>query len=148
MIKLTSLRLTGVLIAMMWASGPASAQTVSAECEVYGNFGKSVATFLLPQKMQDVLDMAKGLNPELARDLGQSIDKNLSPRAMEVLDTLPNEDIALIGELAGQSAIQILLSAQVTAPEDLQTLMMRECEFKGIDTLLNQLKKAKRATNP
>lgn len=135
-----------VLSLSLIAPFTASANDNENLCPVYGKFGGATADFMLPLKVQDLVDMISGKNDDLAQSLGLSIIGTMSANEIAAFTTLPNSEAELLGGAAGMVAIELLMSGQATSGADVRRAMERSCNQVGIRAILANQKLSDDAT--
>lgn len=131
------------VVAWMLASLPAEAQSgqpgETQLCRIYGSIGSAVASFMLPQSLEDTLALALGKNPELAAAFAASLSNDLKPSDKEALKSLDQADAAYLAEHAAQTGFELLLAAEADSPRSLRDRMTALCLERGAQTLINEI---------
>jgi hypothetical protein len=114
-------------------------------CSAYAGVGKTVADFMLPLRVQDLINMLTGKDAKLVQQLTETMTSELSPEEIASFASLGQQDSEVLGELAGQTAIQLLMQGQATSSEGVKSIMANQCKQVGTANLISRMKQAKQA---
>ena len=114
-------------------------------CNVYGSAGKLVSDFMLPLTVQELINMLTGKDNDLLKELTQTMTSGLSADELAAFASLGAEDSEVLGELAGQTAIQLLMQGQATSSNEVKAIMVNQCNQIGTANLISRMKQAKQA---
>lgn len=120
---------------------PANADENSALCHLYSKTGAGMTDFLLPLTMQQYVSMMAGNEPELANKMAQSIMSQYDQKILNQLKNVDPSKAELIGEAAGQTVIQLMMSGQASNKEQVSELMFSACLSIGANTIYEEQKK-------
>lgn len=132
--------LTSALIAILVAAVPAKAE--DKLCNVYGDLGQSVADYILPFTIQEMVDMVTGQNPAAMGGFTRALMNGISPENLGVLATSNQADIELLGKYAGQIAMQSLMSGQIPDTSKVGEALFQQCNAIGSEALLQRFRQA------
>ena len=110
---------------------PAAASANDQLCNIYGHVGQSVANYILPMTMQELVEMLTGQNPEAMGGFARSMSSGLSDEQLGILATVNPQDIELLSTLSGQTAMQMLMSGQVADTSRLGAILEQQCNQAG-----------------
>jgi len=116
-----------------------------AICNAYGKLGETVASFMLPLTLQQMVNMNSGKDAELMSDFIKKMTDTMSGTEMLALADLGDDAAELLGEFGGQNAITLLMGGQATSSNEIRALMKQQCLQAGPEALVNRMRKAKRA---
>lgn len=119
----------------------AQADENSALCHLYTNTGAGMVEFLLPLTVQQYVNLTAGNEPELANQMAQAIMRQYDPQILAQLQSVNPEKLGLIGEAAGQTVTQLLMSGQATSKAEVSNLMSSACQSLGANVIYEEQKK-------
>lgn len=135
-----------ILSASIFFSTSSNASEIEeAKCEIYGTMGASVLGVMLPTTIEDLIKMIRGENPSLLGNMTKAILNSVSDSTVGQLDSIAEEDMALLGEAAGQQVMALAMSGQVITEEDAYRALSSTCRRVTSDKILEQMKAAKAA---
>ena len=129
------------LAAVLTLATPASATDSDALCSLYSKTGGSVVEFMLPLTMQQFVDMMAGKNPGLMNQMTQALVSEFDEADLIALASVDQQKAQVIGEAAGQVAIELLMSGQATSKAEIVNAMSTSCKAVGPDVIIaNQMR--------
>ena len=136
---------TAALCLSLAAPTLAAAADNKASCQVYSKIGSTTVEFMLPLTLQEFVNMMTGKNPELLQKMSTGLLSGLDGDDVKTMIGL-GEDSTLAGQAAGEVAVAMLMSGQASSASEVQTKMQRDCEAIGFDKIVENQKRANRAT--
>lgn len=133
--------LAGLLLPAGASAAPAS-QTL---CTVYGKLGAESAAFMLPQPFGELIAMMRGENADLLARFVQHLTHAMSGAELISLGELPEDSISLLGEAAGQSAVEMLMTARASNATEIGQLLISHCERIGPEQIIANQRAVKAA---
>ena len=116
-------------------------------CNAYGKIGGYMVGSLLPKTMQDFVDMMTGKNPEMLEGITAGLMDDLSGKELLAVSKQDENRMGLLGESAGQVAIQMLMAGQVSDKPDTVNALRNNCMSVGINTIISNQAAANAAIN-
>ncbi len=113
----------------------------AALCHLYSATGAGTVEFLLPLTVQQYVNLTAGKDKALADQMTQAIVRQYNPQIIAQLQNTSPEKIGLMGEAAGQTVTQLLMSGQATSKADVQGVMTSACQALGANTIIEEQKK-------
>lgn len=133
------------LVFMGAGIGAVSAQEDHILCSVYGKISQATVDFMMPLTLEQVTGMMTGQNPGLLSKFVDIMAGSITVREQRALAAMPQSDVNLLSEYAGQITMQKVMSMQIRDRSRTRELMEKECKTIGAKTLIARLKKAKAA---
>ena len=125
----------------------AAAHADDAKCEVYSKIGNSMVTFMLPLTMQDFINITTGKDPKLSTEMTQKLIESMDSTDYTAMSEMGMGDAELMGEAAGQIAVQLLISGQASSAREVKAAMKDSCMSVGFDAILNNQRKSRANIN-
>ena len=117
-----------------------------ALCSLYSKTGGATVEFMLPLTMQQFVDMMAGKEPALMNQMTMKLLGEFNSDDLAALATVNQQDAEVIGEAAGMVAVELLMSGQATTKSDIVSVMNSGCNAIGAQTIINNQKAARNAT--
>ena len=114
-------------------------------CSFYSKVGSSVISFVLPLKVQDLVDMLAGKNPDLMIEMTAVMLTAMSAEEFVQLLAMGGDESELLSQSAGEVAFQILMTGQATSVAEVETQLMAICLRIGPDAIMENQRKANKA---
>jgi len=133
------------LVAAGLTAQPAVAADEENICGFYGSIAYVVAEYMLPLRLQDVVNMMTGKDPSISAGLATSMLNAASANQVLAIAQLKAEDAELFGEAAGSTSFQLLLSGQASSPQELQQILQGHCLNVGYQTIIDNQRRANAA---
>ena len=121
----------------------ANAQADEARCDVYSKIGGSMVNFMLPLTMQDFINITTGKDPKLSSQMTEKMIAGMNETDFATLAELGVDGAGLMGEAAGQIAVELLISGQASSAREVQAVMKETCMSVGVDTILDNQRQAR-----
>ena len=144
----TRFKVITVLGTCLLISPPVSyANNDATLCNAYGKIGGYMVGSLLPKTMQDFVDMMTGKNPEMLEGITAGLMDDLSGKELLAVSKQDENRMGLMGESAGQVAIQMLMAGQVADKAETVSTLRNNCMSVGVDTIISNQAAANAAIN-
>lgn len=112
-------------------------------CKIYGKIGGAITDFMLPLTMQDLVNILTGKDPKLATEMTSVIIYALDKAEYVVMGDIGEEKAGLMGEAAGQVAIELLMSGRASSGAEIVTIMEDTCLSVGFDAIVDNQRDAR-----
>lgn len=137
------IRIIGLVICFVFPwTAAASAETNQdkALCNFYGVVGQASVEYILPMRVQDLLNMLSGKDEKLMGKFTQKLLDTITGSELLVLADVPDGDVEWLGQSAGQIAIQSLMSARITSGAEVKELLYNHCIKTGVQQIIQKQK--------
>ena len=124
-----------------------SVQAGEAECNVYSKIGSSMVNFMLPLTMQDFINITMGKDPKLTNEMTQNMIAGMDTTDFTTLAAMGEDGAGLMGEAAGQIAVELLISGQASSAREVKAALKESCMTVGMDTILDNQRQARANVN-
>ena len=131
------------LIAIAAVSVPATAQTDDMKCQIYAKTGGTMADYMLPLRLQDLVNMLSGKDTELMSGLTGALVGKLTPQEMAAMAQFKSNDATILGEAAGEVTMALLMGGQATSGAQVQSILKDTCMQVGPDQIIQNQRRAK-----
>jgi hypothetical protein len=133
-------------MALIFVSTTASADENDTLCSMYSKTGGAMSEFMLPLTVQDFINMINGSDQGLMNDMVKAMTDAWSGSDMVALSKLNTEDAEIIGEAAGQVAIELLMTGQASTKTEVTQFMNKSCMTVGAKNIIRNQRKSRAAT--
>ncbi|WP_017930203.1 hypothetical protein [Robiginitomaculum antarcticum] len=121
----------------------ASAAGDATTCKIYGKIGGAITDFMLPLTMQDLVNILTDKDPVLSTKMTTVIVEALDTNDIVSLTELGDEAAGLMGEAAGQVAIELLMSGQASSGAEIVSIMDSTCQSVGFEGIISNQRDAR-----
>ena len=146
MMRIVKTGLVGLAMAIM-ISAPAMADDGEGYCTLYSAAGGAMVDFMLPLTVQELVNMMSGQDEKLINEMGAAMISGMSPTEIMSLATLDPAKAEIMGQAAGETAMQLLMSGQVTNKAEVKSFLSSTCSSLGAETIMANQRKSIAATN-
>lgn len=105
-------------------------------CDVYGALGGSMADLMLPLTMKEMIGVMQGTEPEITNRIASGLLDRLTGEETLALVKMGDETSGVMGEMAGSQAIELLMTAQASTPDQVKSILANSCERIGFEKLI------------
>ncbi|MBL4617953.1 MAG: hypothetical protein JKY46_09670 [Robiginitomaculum sp.] len=139
--KLLILLLAGAL-SLLGSTGKANDD--QELCGFYGNIGRSIAEFMLPLTIQQMVDMNSGNNPALQKEMEAKVMTYVTANQLIAAGNLKEQEITFFAESAGQNGVMLLMEAKARSSTEVYDILETRCKRVGALKLIeNQIEVGK-----
>ena len=126
----------GSLLCVTAAPATALSNDDTHKCAAYGSVGASMADFILPITVKEMVGIMQGTEPELMMKMTMQLMSGLTPEELQAMVSLGETQASMLGEMAGTQAMQLLMTAQASTSEEVDRTLQAQCTRVGFDALL------------
>ena len=115
---------------------PAEAQTEDSVCGGYAAVGGVMASEMLDLTLRDLVGMMQNKRPDITAKLMSAMETRLTADEVAGITQLPGDEASLLGEAAGEHAMNVLMTGRASSADDVVTLMKQSCLTTGYKTVV------------
>ncbi|WP_262691678.1 hypothetical protein [Kordiimonas aestuarii] len=123
---------------------PASADAADDKeiCLYYGNVGAAAVDFLLPLKLQQVVDMISGRDQALLEKMNKSVEGVGNAKVKSAMKKIGDDAAEHLGSSAGFLSFQLIMTGQASTPQEVFSVLYRGCSETGPERIVENQRKA------
>ena len=137
----------GIITALTAAPAAAQSENSDALCGVYSTMGEVLVEFLLPKTLQQFVDATSGKDPTIMAEFGDIVVTKMTAKELLALGVIGEDDAGLLGEAAGQVAVNLLMTGQATTASEVRLSMSKRCQEIGPQDIIENQRRANAAVN-
>lgn len=111
-------------------------------CLYYGNVGAVAVDFLLPLKLQQVVDLISGRDEVLMQKMNKTIEGVGNVQVKASMKKLGDDAAEHLGSSAGFLSFQLIMTGQATTPQEVFSVLYRSCTETGPGRIVENQRKA------
>lgn len=120
----------------------ASADDNKEVCLFYGNVGAAAVDFILPLKVQQVVDMISGKDTALVEKMQKSVEGIGNDKARSAMKNMGDDAAEHLGASAGFLAFQLIMTGQATSPQEVFSVLYKGCQDTGAQKIVENQRAA------
>lgn len=136
-----------VLGLALLGSSPASAGQDDKICGFYANMGQAVAEYVLPMTVKEMVEMVQGKNAKAEDEMATKILGLVTPEQLVAAGKLPEDDLSVLGEDAGENGMLVLMNAQASTGAEVNQVLYGHCIAGGYAKLIADRRKSNEMTH-
>ncbi len=121
---------------------PAGADDNKEVCLFYGNVGAAAVDFILPLKVQQVVDMISGKDTTLVEKMQKSVEGIGNDAAKTAMKKMGEDAAEHLGSSAGFLAFQLIMTGQATSPQEVFSVLYKSCLDTGAQKIVENQRAA------
>ncbi len=120
----------------------ADAEDTKEICLYYGNVGAAAVDFLLPLKLQQVVDLISGRDEALLEKMNKTVEGVGNVQVKEAMKKIGEDAAEHLGASAGFLSFQLVMTGQATTPQEVFSVLYRSCTETGPERIVENQRKA------
>ncbi|WP_026168231.1 hypothetical protein [Kordiimonas gwangyangensis] len=124
------------------SSATADAEDDKEICLYYGNVGAAAVEFLLPLKLQQVVDLISGRDEALLEKMNKTVEGVGNVRVKTAMKKIGDDAAEHLGASAGFLSFQLVMTGQATTPQEVFSVLYRGCSETGPERIVENQRKA------
>ncbi len=111
-------------------------------CLFYGNVGAAAVDFILPLKVQQVVDMISGKDTALVEKMQKSVEGIGNANAKAAMKAMGDDAAEHLGASAGFLAFQLVMTGQATSAQEVFSVLYKSCMDTGASKIVENQRAA------